>query len=199
MPTGYVITTGFSFLFGFGKKYNRCSAYVAISEADRDPTLDYLATIHHGIDTDAFALHPDPGGYLLFFGRIHPDKGTATAISVAARAGSHTPELVEAALPYLFSDDLVLFQGAIAVARNALAVTTAISPELRSRVEQSLISAAGNLGRAPGKINARSIVLDGHAHANRDFAVADTVIIQGVLRPVGAIRDRGNRAAHHAR
>jgi glycosyltransferase involved in cell wall biosynthesis len=69
------------------RKYNHRSAYVAISEADRDPTLQYLATIHHGIDTDAFAVHPDPGGYLLFFGRIHPDKGTATAISVAAQAG----------------------------------------------------------------------------------------------------------------
>jgi glycosyltransferase involved in cell wall biosynthesis len=69
------------------RKYNGRTAYVAISEADRDPTLRYLATIHHGIDTDAFALHPDPGGYLLFFGRIHPDKGTASAISVAARAG----------------------------------------------------------------------------------------------------------------
>jgi glycosyltransferase involved in cell wall biosynthesis len=69
------------------RKYNRRSAYVAISDADRDPTLDYLATVHHGIDTDAFALHPAPGGYLLFFGRIHPDKGTATALAVAARAG----------------------------------------------------------------------------------------------------------------
>jgi glycosyltransferase involved in cell wall biosynthesis len=69
------------------RKYNRRSAYVAISDADRHPTLNYLATIHHGIDTDAFDVHPAPGGYLLFFGRIHPDKGTATAITVAARTG----------------------------------------------------------------------------------------------------------------
>ena len=41
------------------------------------PRLHYAATIHHGIDVDAFALHPDPGEHLLFFGRIHPDKGTA--------------------------------------------------------------------------------------------------------------------------
>jgi hypothetical protein len=64
------------------------------------------------------------------------------------RVGSHASELVEAALPYLFSDDLVLFQGAMAAARNALAATATISPELRSRVEESLISAAGNLWRA---------------------------------------------------
>jgi glycosyltransferase involved in cell wall biosynthesis len=67
------------------RRYNETNAYVAISDSDRDPSLDYLATIHHGIDTDAFALHPTPGGYLLFFGRIHPDKGTVEAIEVAAR------------------------------------------------------------------------------------------------------------------
>ena len=69
---------------GLRSKYNATAAYVAISDADRHPDLDYVATIHHGIDTDAFALHPEPGGYLLFFGRIHPDKGTAEAIEVAA-------------------------------------------------------------------------------------------------------------------
>jgi glycosyltransferase involved in cell wall biosynthesis len=66
------------------EKYNRTGAYVAISNADRHPSLDYLATIYHGIDTDAFHLHPAPGGY---FGRIHPDKGAAEAIDVAARVG----------------------------------------------------------------------------------------------------------------
>ena len=69
------------------EKYNRLGGYVAISDADRHPRLDYLATIHHGIDTDAFAFHDSPGTYLLFFGRIHPDKGTADAIEVARRAG----------------------------------------------------------------------------------------------------------------
>ena len=69
------------------ERYDGSTSYVAISDADRHPRLDYVATIHHGIDTDAFALHPSPGGYLLFFGRIHPDKGTATAIEVARRAG----------------------------------------------------------------------------------------------------------------
>ena len=65
------------------QRYNSTNAYVAISDADRHPSLDYTATIHHGIDTDAFSLHPSPRGYLLFFGRIHPDKGTAEAIDAA--------------------------------------------------------------------------------------------------------------------
>jgi glycosyltransferase involved in cell wall biosynthesis len=69
------------------EKYNDIGGYVAISDANRHPRLDYLATIHHGIDTDAFAIDDRPGDYLLFFGRIHPDKGTAAAIDVARRAG----------------------------------------------------------------------------------------------------------------
>ena len=69
------------------EKYNDSTAYVAISDADRHPRLNYSATIHHGIDVDAFQLHPTPGAHLLFFGRIHPDKGTAHAIRVARAAG----------------------------------------------------------------------------------------------------------------
>ena len=68
------------------ERYDATTAYVAISDADRHPALHYAATIHHGIDTDAFAVHPHPGDDLLFFGRIHPDKGTADAIEVARRA-----------------------------------------------------------------------------------------------------------------
>ena len=59
------------------ERYDATTTYVAISDADRHPRLHYAATIHHGIDVDAFAVHPDPGEHLLFFGRIHPDKGTA--------------------------------------------------------------------------------------------------------------------------
>jgi glycosyltransferase involved in cell wall biosynthesis len=62
-------------------------AYVAISDADRHPSLPYVATVHHGIDADAFDLCTTPGDHLAFFGRIHPDKGTAVAIEVAAAAG----------------------------------------------------------------------------------------------------------------
>jgi glycosyltransferase involved in cell wall biosynthesis len=68
------------------ERYDATTAYVAISDADRSPRLTYAATIHHGIDVDSFPLHPEPGEHLLFFGRIHPDKGTAAAIEVARRA-----------------------------------------------------------------------------------------------------------------
>jgi glycosyltransferase involved in cell wall biosynthesis len=66
--------------------YNDRVSYVSISDADRHPALRYAATIRHGIDFDTFELGPG-GDSLVFFGRIHPDKGTATAIDVAARAG----------------------------------------------------------------------------------------------------------------
>ncbi len=69
------------------EKYNDRGVYVAISQADRHPDLDYGATIHHGIAMDDFPLVDRPGDYLLFFGRIHPDKGTVEAIEVAAAAG----------------------------------------------------------------------------------------------------------------
>ena len=68
-------------------KYNDITSYVAISDADRHPALDYVATIHHGIDVESFVFHPDPGAYLAFFGRIHPDKGVVAAIETAARVG----------------------------------------------------------------------------------------------------------------
>ena len=69
------------------KKYNGRTHYVAISEANKSPELDYIATIHHGIDITQFSFVESRGEYLLFFGRIHPDKGTYEAIQVAQRAG----------------------------------------------------------------------------------------------------------------
>ncbi|MBI4280047.1 MAG: glycosyltransferase family 4 protein [Armatimonadetes bacterium] len=69
------------------ERYNGHTAYVAISHADRHPRLDYVATIYHGILPSEFTLRREHGEYLLFFGRIHHDKGTAEAIEVARRAG----------------------------------------------------------------------------------------------------------------
>jgi len=68
------------------KKYNGRGYYVAISEADKHPELDYIATVYHGIDLKEFTFREEPGDYLLFFGRIHPDKGTYEAIQIAKAA-----------------------------------------------------------------------------------------------------------------
>ncbi len=69
------------------EKYNARSHYVAISESDKSPELDYIATIHHGIDITQFPFSDSAGEYLLFFGRIHPDKGVREAIQVARSTG----------------------------------------------------------------------------------------------------------------
>ncbi len=69
------------------QRYESRGHYVAISDSDRHPTLDYAATIHHGIDMRAFEVGVGPREHLLFFGRIHPHKGTREAIEVAHRTG----------------------------------------------------------------------------------------------------------------
>src|SRR6266852_409897 len=69
------------------RAYNKATHLVAISAADRRSDLKYAATIHHGIPLDEFTFRPDIGSYLLFFGRIHPDKGAREAIEVARRTG----------------------------------------------------------------------------------------------------------------
>ncbi|MEU0497687.1 glycosyltransferase family 4 protein [Mycobacterium sp. NPDC006124] len=91
LVTTPVVTTihGFSSerIVAVYERYDRDTTYVSISDADRDPKLHYAATIHHGIEVEQFAIDPRPGEHLLFFGRIHPDKGTAHAIEVARRSG----------------------------------------------------------------------------------------------------------------
>jgi glycosyltransferase involved in cell wall biosynthesis len=69
------------------RKYDSTNHYVSISDADRLAELHYAATIHHGIDMENLALGLDRRPYLLFFGRIHPHKGTAEAIAIAAGSG----------------------------------------------------------------------------------------------------------------
>jgi glycosyltransferase involved in cell wall biosynthesis len=109
------------------ERYNRRTHYVAISEADRSSRLDYVATIHHGIDFDEFPLQTQPEGYLLYFGRIHPDKGTARAIEVARRVGR--PLLIAGivqdedyfqreVVPHL-ADDRVTYVGSVGPERRA--------------------------------------------------------------------------------
>jgi glycosyltransferase involved in cell wall biosynthesis len=63
------------------------SDLVSISDSDRAAGLDYIATIHHGIEFAEFEARATSGDGLIVFGRIHPDKGTAEAISIARRTG----------------------------------------------------------------------------------------------------------------
>jgi glycosyltransferase involved in cell wall biosynthesis len=97
------------------------SFYCSISDADRDPGLEYLATTYNGIDPAEFDFSSKPGDYLCFLGRFHPEKGTHLAIEIAKRAGvrlkiaaiaqdeAYFRELVE---PHI-DGDRVQFLGAI--------------------------------------------------------------------------------------
>jgi glycosyltransferase involved in cell wall biosynthesis len=89
--TGLITTPFVATIHGFSspgvlpvyKKYNNKVFYVSISDADRSPDLDYIKTIHHGIDIKQFDFQPDPDDCLLFFGRIHHDKGAREALEIA--------------------------------------------------------------------------------------------------------------------
>jgi glycosyltransferase involved in cell wall biosynthesis len=89
------------------QKYNVDGHYVAISDANRHASLKYAATIHHGIDFSALPLATGARDYLLFFGRIHPDKGTREAIVAARRA--NMPLVIAGII-----QDKQYFEGAIA-------------------------------------------------------------------------------------
>jgi len=68
------------------QKYNEHGHYVSISDANRHPLLNYIGTVYNGLNSDEFEFRPQGGDYLLFFGRIHPDKGTAEAIEIALQS-----------------------------------------------------------------------------------------------------------------
>jgi glycosyltransferase involved in cell wall biosynthesis len=135
--TGFITTPVVTTIHGFSspgilpvyKKYNGKVFYVSISDADRSPDLDYLKTIHHGIDINQFDFQPEPDDYLLFFGRIHHDKGAKEAIEIARACNK---KLILAGIiqedayyhrhvePHL-DDDKVVFVGSVGpVERNQL-------------------------------------------------------------------------------
>lgn len=65
---------------------HRDTYYASISNSDRDPELPYLATVYNGIDLSNLTFRAEPGESLVFYGRIHPDKGLHLAIETAQKA-----------------------------------------------------------------------------------------------------------------
>lgn len=68
------------------RKYADTAHYVSISHANRSPELPYVGTVYNGLRVEDFTFLAQPEDYLLFFGRIHPDKGTAEAIQIARKS-----------------------------------------------------------------------------------------------------------------
>ncbi len=67
-------------------KYRDDSYFVSVSDSDRDPELEYVATVYNGIDLSNLTFRAEPGPNLVFLGRIHPDKGLHLAIAAAKKA-----------------------------------------------------------------------------------------------------------------
>jgi glycosyltransferase involved in cell wall biosynthesis len=61
--------------------------FVSVSNSDRAPGLNYVATVYNGIDLSLYPLQEVAGDSLVFLGRIHPDKGVHVAIEVARLSG----------------------------------------------------------------------------------------------------------------
>jgi len=61
--------------------------FVSISDSDRMPGLNYLATVYNGIDLSLYPLTEHAGDHLIFLGRIHPDKGVHRAVKVSRLTG----------------------------------------------------------------------------------------------------------------
>src|SRR5690606_30264772 len=62
---------------------------VSISNSQRAPLprLKWVGTIYHGIPSNLYEFNPDPDNYLVFVGRIAPEKRVDRAIQIAAMSG----------------------------------------------------------------------------------------------------------------
>jgi glycosyltransferase involved in cell wall biosynthesis len=78
-------------LKGLGDVYARWPQFrlVSISDAQRAPLAwsNWAGTVLHGMRADLYPFQGTPEGYLLFLGRISPEKGPERAISIAKRVG----------------------------------------------------------------------------------------------------------------
>lgn len=63
--------------------------FVSLSDAERQflPELNYVATVHNGIRIEDFPYEEKKDDYLLFAGRLAPEKGPAEAIEIAKKSG----------------------------------------------------------------------------------------------------------------
>jgi glycosyltransferase involved in cell wall biosynthesis len=71
------------------RRYGKRLPVIAISrnQAASAPEIAVDRVIHHGVDPDRYPVGRGDGGYLLFLGRMTPDKGVREAVAVARAAG----------------------------------------------------------------------------------------------------------------
>jgi glycosyltransferase involved in cell wall biosynthesis len=126
------------------RAFKECN-YIAISNSQRSqiPDLNWVSTIYHAIDLRHITFYERPGSYLVFVGRIAPDKGPDRAIQIAKQAGiplkiaaKIDPEhrkYYETVIKPMLDDPLIEFLGPVNEKRkldlmgNALALLLPIS------------------------------------------------------------------------
>jgi glycosyltransferase involved in cell wall biosynthesis len=98
---------------------------ISISNAQRAPLpwANWQVTVYHGLPTDMYRLHEEPGTYFAFLGRISPEKRVDRAIEIAKRVGIPLKiaakvdpvdqEYFESVINPLLRDPLVEFVGEI--------------------------------------------------------------------------------------
>ena len=98
---------------------------VSISESQRQPAehLNWVATVHNGVDFARYSLRDQPGAYLAFLGRISPEKRVDRAIEIAraldmplkiaAKVGAADEPYFEHGIRPLLDQPLVEFVGEI--------------------------------------------------------------------------------------
>lgn len=75
--------------------YGRAASRIPIVAISHDqaahapPSLRIGTVVHHGLDLARYRFDARGGDYLVFLGRMTPDKGVHTAIDVARRTGLH--------------------------------------------------------------------------------------------------------------
>jgi glycosyltransferase involved in cell wall biosynthesis len=71
------------------RELGKAVGLVAISQAQRlrAPDLSWVGRVHNAVDVESFPVGAGSDGYLLFLGRLSPDKGAHLAIEVARRVG----------------------------------------------------------------------------------------------------------------
>jgi glycosyltransferase involved in cell wall biosynthesis len=60
---------------------------VSLNQRKPAPDLPWVANCPNALDLDAYPYHAERGDYLLYLGRMSPDKGCHRAIEIAKRAG----------------------------------------------------------------------------------------------------------------
>jgi glycosyltransferase involved in cell wall biosynthesis len=173
--------------------------YTSISDSDRDSELPYLATVYNGIDLSNLTFRAKPGKNLVFYGRIHPDKGLHLAIEVAQKA--NMPMIVAGIIQdqeYFdncaknFDDKLIKFIGPVnPVQRNALLAEALCVLHLNTIPERfGLVMAESNAAGVPVIAadlgSCREVIADGKT----GFLVDD---VDGAVEAIGKL-DKINRA-----